>query len=226
LSGGTYTAVAPDVPVAHTYTFGASAALVVDNDSPWDGQYLADLDVAYNSYVTSTLSSATMQATSGRVYIEGEGKPNSGGSELLRLAPTTALNGRVKVEPNGTNMRVAFTVDGGNEQAEVDLGTWPASPYAVEIIYDRGAATANERLRARTWALSGSPGSFVNSSPTISSGTTDQYTLLQLNYSGDTPDSSPLQVNRIIISNDPAEDLSAVSEGGGAAVGLMGGMSL
>src|SRR5574343_118652 len=94
LSSGTYTAATPDIPNGHTYTFANSATVGVDNDSPWSGQTLAEL-TAWNKSVSATLSSSTMQATSGRIYVEWEGELENAGASILYLAPTSANNGKI-----------------------------------------------------------------------------------------------------------------------------------
>lgn len=210
LSGTTYTHAGADVPGSHTWTAQNGATLGTDADSPWNGQYLAELDG--NNRMDSTVSSSTVPTTTGRFYIEAEGGPNANG-DLIRFEPTTANNGRVRVKKTGGgNMLVNITMNGGAEVAEVDLGTYPTGAYAVEVIYDTTNGTAANRLQARTYAVGGSPPSMTTiTGGSISSAATDQYVIL---YVGDNTgwDNSLLKVNRVLFVSDTTEDLSAVTE--------------
>lgn len=215
LSGTTYTANTPDVPDAHTWTAVNGATLGTDADAPWSGQYMAELDG--NNRMDTTVSSATVQATTGRFYIEAEGGPNANG-DLLLVAPTTVNNGRVRVrKTGGGNLLVNCSTNGGANSAEVDLGAYPTGDYAVEVIYDITNGTAANRLQARTYGVGDTPPSFTTiTGGSLPSGTTDQYTSVIV---GDNTgwDNSGLKVNRIAFSNDTTEDLSNLSEGGAAA---------
>jgi len=216
LSGTTYTAVAPDVPVSHTWTAVNGATLGTDPDAPWSGQYLAELDG--NNRMSTTVSSATVATTTGRFYIESEGGPNANG-DLLLVSPTTINNGRVRIrKTGGGNLLVNCATNGGANSAEVDLGTYPTGAYAVEVIYDIANGTAANRLQARTYAVGGSPPAFTTiTGGSLPSGTTDQFTSLNI---GDNTgwDNSGLKVNRIAFSNSITEDLSNLTESSGATV--------
>jgi hypothetical protein len=177
---------------------------------------MAELDG--NNYVSSTVSSSTVAATTGRFYIEGEGAPNANGVMLI-IAPTTANNGQIRIKKTGGgNLLVNITTNGGSNAAEVDLGTYPTSDYAVEVIYDTTNSTAANRLQARTYGVGDTPPSFTTiTGGSIPSGATDQYTSLTV---GETTgwDSSGLKVNRIAFSNDSTEDLSDLDESSGVSV--------
>jgi len=221
-SSPTYTADTPDVPDAHTWGFANSGTVQVEAGSPWNGQSVAYLP-NYNSNVSSTLTSATMQATSGRVLIEVN-TADVTFYKFARFSATNAANGVIWFVKSGGNLLVRAEWNGSGSTAEVSLGTYPTAEYIVEYIYDFNNGTANQRLRARTWSIGGSAGSMNNATSTAgSAATSDQFTSFNAMPDGEIPG---LKFGRIMVSDDTAEDLSAVSEGGGAAVGLMGGMSL
>ena len=220
LSSGTYTAVTPDKPNAHTWSFASGATLAQDNNSPWNGRYLANVGASFEHAVTSTVSSSTVQATSGRFYFECTAWSPSGSVTQFALLATSPENGRIRVRNVSGNIVVGFDWNGFGSFAEVNLGTRPTNPYAVEVIYDSNNGTANQRLRARMWELSGSAGSFTNATSTGGgAATTDQFTSL---YVGDNDGNGTpsLQYGRVAFSNDTTEDLSNLDEssGGGAAV--------
>jgi hypothetical protein len=218
LSGGvTYTTVAPEKPVGHVLTFDSDVTLGSGGGAPWlTGQEIADMDNHFSAAITSTLSAATAQASSGRIYAEFN--PTTAVSQVfLRLEAATFSNGRVRIQINGAgNVLVGSLCTGGD--GLVDLGTESANPYAVEIIYDTNNATRSQRLRARMWDLGGTPPAFSDNSDVASSAaTTDQFTYLQVGDGGDV--STGMKSGRIAISNSITEDLSNLTEGSGGAAG-------
>jgi hypothetical protein len=97
------------------------------------------------------------------------------------------------------------------QSVTVNLGSYTAgTATVVEIIWDTNNATASQRLRARRWTLGGSPPSFSDTATSSTAGTQDQQTSLQL---GNSTTGYEIQFGRIIVSDDIAEDLSAVTEG-------------
>jgi len=210
LSGTTYTAVAPDVPVGHTYTFNNSASLAVEAGSPWNGQYLAQLDTG-TRFLSSTVSSSTVQATSGRILIEVAPLTVSTGlnENYFRLYATTSNNGEVRVRNSTTDTVNVLGYWSGGNQVNVSLGAEPSNPFNVEIIYDTNNATASLRMRARMWEIGSSVPSFTDIGAGSVQNTTDQFTTVEY---GDGGGAAGLKANRLIISNDITEDLSAVTE--------------
>jgi hypothetical protein len=214
---GTYTAATPDKPDAHTYSFNAGATIAVEAAAPWSGQSLAQLESGTRN-VTSTLSAATAQATSGRYFFECTPIGAAGNGTnlgMFEIYATVSSNGIIRVRrQNAGNIEVLGYWSGGY-QTTVSLGAESANPYCVEVIYDTTNGTAASRLKARMWDVGGSPPSFTDSDGTGANAATDQFTTLGIGDGGNgTPN---FKVGRIAISNDITEDLSALDEGAGAA---------
>lgn len=214
---GTYTAATPDKPNAHSYTFNASASIATEAAAPWNGQSLAQLNSGTMN-VTSTLSSATVQVTSGRFFYEATpiGAAGNGFNlHIFKIVAATSANGEFRVRRSSSG---EIHVDGfwnGAQQVDANLGAESSNPYCVEVIYDTNNATAADRLKARTWDKSGSAGSFTTYGAGSAQSASDQFTTLNLGMSGTgTPN---LKIGRIAISNDIAEDLSNLDEGAGAS---------
>lgn len=208
---GTYTAASPDVPNAHSWTM-SNVTKAVESASPWNGQTIVTLN-AWNSNVSTTLSSSTMQATSGRVLVEmDEQDPTF--YRIMRFSATDANNGDLWVVKSGGNLKVMARWNGDTSTAEVSLGTYPTVPFAVEFIYDLNNGTANQRLRARTWNIGSSAGSMNNATSTAgSAATSDQFTSFNMAPDGEM---GGFAIGRIAVSNSTSEDLSNLSEGGGS----------
>lgn len=213
-SSPTYTAAAPDVPVSHTYTF-TNATRATEAGSPWNGQWLVTLN-NYAAKVESTVSSATVATTSGRFLAEFGGTFTAGYDILDVRNVASQLDGMIRVQhTGGGNLQIVLTFNSDGSSNEVNLGTFPSVPFAVEVIYDSTNATANQRLRARTWSIGGSAGSMNNSTAnTGSAAATAEFTLLKLG--GD--ELNALKIGRVMFSDDIAEDLSVVSEGSAVPV--------
>jgi hypothetical protein len=217
LSGGvTYTTVAPEKPVSHVLTFDSDVTLGSAGGAPWlTGQEIADLDNHFTANISSTLSSATIQASSGRMYVEFN--PTTATAQMLfKVEAATPANGRVRIRiDSGGNVTVQSLCAGGD--GLVDLGAESTNPYAVEIIYDTNNATRSQRLRARMWDLGGTPPSFSDNTDSFSSAsTTDQFTYLQVGDGGDV--STGFKSGRIAISDDITQDLSDLTEGSGVSI--------
>lgn len=211
LSGSTYTAVTPDVPNSHTFTFNSSASLTQDNNSPWNGQYLANLASGVRN-ITSTVSSSTVNTTSGRVYVEAAPQ-STNSSTMFQFQSTNVLNGRVRViRTSGGDMSVEGLHANDGAYETVSLGTYPTNPFGLEIIYDFNNSTANQRLRARVWTLGNAAGSFVDAGSTGGgASTSDAFTSLSMGDSNN--GTTGLYIGRIAFSNSTSEDLSSLSEG-------------
>ena len=222
-SAPTYTAATPDIPNGHTWTGnGTNYSRAVDNDAPWSGQTCLFVTNATNDYWQSTVSASEVQASLGRVLVEMEGGQAARVQFLLQNG-AEYWDGRLLIwQTAGGNLEVQLLWQGGNT-ATVDLGTYPSGAYVVEVIYDTNNATASLRLRARTWTLGGSPGSFNNTGSSTSAGSQDQPDGV---FFGDSGSGVDAQLGRVIISDDISEDLSSWSPGGGDAPALMGAMCL
>jgi len=212
-SSPTYTAATPDKPNGQTWTkTGTGFSLAVDNDSPWNGQTCVFVTNLYNDTISTTVTSSEV-ATSGRFLLEMQ--DGTFGRTQFYINATDANNGQIAVfnEGGGGTLRVQMGWNGNSKTAYVDLGTYPTGAFCLEVIYDPQNATESLRLRARTWTLGGSPGSFNNTgSTTGTSVAMDQPTLVQF---GENTDG---QLGRVIISNDISEDLSNVTEDSGSTV--------
>lgn len=215
---GTYTAATPDKPNGHSFTFDNST-IDVEAAAPWNGQKLATL-TSWNSAITSTISSAVVSTTSGRFLVEIDSTAYSGADHLImvRHLANEFLGHFWAQRVGGTNLRVSMSWNSESSIAEVDLGTYPTTAFALEIIYDATNATANQRLRARVWSIGGSPGAFVDATYTFGpSGTMSEFTQLRLGEG----EQGGLRFGRVIASNSITEDLSLVSEASPAATPLV-----
>lgn len=215
LSAGTYTQASPEVPNGHTWTF-TNSTKAVHSESPWNGQTLAEI-TSWNSSITTTVSSSTVQATSGRFLLEFN-ELDSGGYVLFMLRATTEINAHIWALKSAGNLKVQAGWNNDTASAEVDLGTYPTGDFALEIIYDFNNATSSQRLRARTWAIGGSPGSMVNGTALGSAAAGDQFTSFTYAYDGE---SGGLHTGRAIFSNSTSEDLSLVSESSGPSIPVL-----
>lgn len=210
----TYTQDTPEVPDAFTWTFDGS--ITVESASPWNGQSLADFTSAFK-YTEATLTSTEIQATSGRFLIEFEPPTGTGDAIFTTIRSATSqdyiyvrrVSGELIVE-GSRNYSAGF--------GSINLGTFPTGANTVEVIYDFNNGTGADRVKARTWAVGGSAGSFSTCSWSGSGGTTQQWNYITLGFD------LRNRYGRVIVSNSTSEDLSAVSED--AAVALMGAMSL
>jgi hypothetical protein len=212
----TYTQATPEIPNAHTWGLYGSRTVVTA--SPWNGQTLADFTAAWNDRAETTVSSATVQATSGRILVEFDTISESQSAPIFALSAATASNGRIRIERGAANLTVTLRWGSWDGDNTVDLGTAPTGPFVIELIYNTQHATANQRLQARTWAVGGTPGSFSNSTSSGgSAGTTNQFTSLFL---GSGNDWSEYRIGRVIIANSTTDDLSVVSEEAAAATSL------
>ena len=184
LSGTTYTYTTPEKPNAFTGTFNANNTIVASGGSPWQvGQELVDLDNNFNCAITHTVSSSTIQATSGRIMFELA--PTSVATVLVSIEAATPANGRMRVSRNGGGNLVVSTLCAGGD-GNVDLGAMSSNPFVVEFIYDCNNATRSQRLRARQWDLGGTPGAFSdNTDVSSSASTTDQFTAFNFANNGD-----------------------------------------
>jgi len=136
------------------------------------------------------------------------------------MAATSVSNGRLRIEKNGTDLRIRLEWNGYGSDAEVVFGTFPTAPFAVEVIYDTTNATANQRVRARHFTVGGSAGSFTNATGTSGSGSaTDQFTVIEVGGKNNESPYTEMDFGRVIISNSISEDLSVVTEGGGSSIG-------
>jgi hypothetical protein len=209
LASGQYSHASPEVPA--TFTWGAvHGAQVVDNDPPWNGQTLLDIGTVWYGRAEAVVSSATAQATSGRLLLEVDSSTTAN-SPILHLGAANNSHGLLRIEhrSDGT-IYTDFQWGGWAGYNIVNLGAVPTVPFAVEIIYDSNNATANQRLRARMWNIVDTPGSFSDSSQADgNAGTTDQFTTVLL---GSGNDWTRHILGRLIISNSTTEDLSLVSE--------------
>lgn len=206
LSGGTYTANTPDIPDNHTYTF-SNAVLTQDNDAPWNGKYLADLSTSVRS-VTTTVSGTTVANAAGRFCIKCE--PLTENTKQFEAKNDSVLNGLLRVSRVAGNLEVLSLCNNDGQSNTVALGTYPTGPFAVEVIYDFNNATANQRLRARSWLLSGSPGTFTDATSTSGGASTNSaFTSIKL---GSDDTSLGLMYGRVTFSDDITEDLSSYSE--------------
>lgn len=213
-SSPTYTAASPDKPNSQAWTkTGTGFSIAVDNDSPWSGQTCAFVTDANNDYVDATVTSSEVQATSGRVLVEVQVGTWGGLRHQFWMFATNWWDGRLTIRENtGGVLYVRMEWQGG-QTAFVDLGAHPTGAYVVEVIYDTNNATASQRLRARTWTLGGTPGSFTDTGSSSSAGSTNQFVTVRLGDNGSGVDA---QFGRVMVSSDISEDLSAVTEGGGA----------
>jgi len=218
LASGQFSHAAPNIP--NTFTWDtASGSIIQDNDTPWNGQYLFDSSVNWYDGLFATLTSATVQATSGRLLVEVDsfGVDNS---PILGLYASNRSNGSLNIRRESGNVNVGLAWDGWNGANVVALGAMPSVPFAIEVIYNTQHATANQRLQARMWNIGSTPGSFNNSSTSDgSAANTDQFISLYLADPGNNPTNSIF--GRVIISNSTTEDLSAItisSEAGGASL--------
>lgn len=220
---GTYTAATPDVPNGHTYSFNAGATIGVEAAAPWSGQSLADLSAGVRN-VSSTVSAATAQATSGRYFFEcvpmGSGA-NGNNCNAFSLYATVDSNGNIRTRRSSAGDTQVLGYWSGGFQAQVDLGAESANPYCVEVIYDTTNGTDTLRLRARMWDVGGSAPAFTNCGAGAASAATDQFTTLRLGDDGN--GTGALKVGRIAISNDIAEDLSALDESSGGFLAAWAG---
>jgi hypothetical protein len=211
----TYTQATPEIPNAHTWTFDGSIA--AEAASPWNGQYLADFTADWNDHAVTTVSASTFAASAGRLLVEVQ----TGAADYPRILTASAAipsYGLLLVRNVGGNLQISLDWNDYNHLAEVNLGTFPTSPFALEIIYDTLNATRAQRLQARVWAIGGTPpGSFTAAGYTWggSSVATNQFTSLSLGTSDDT---SNVLIGRVIVSNSITEDLSAASESGAASI--------
>lgn len=207
LASSTYTAAAPERPSEHAYTF-QSASLTTEAGAPWDGQTLATLPFWY-ARIYTTVSAATTPTTQGRFLVELNAQEPGGAHIIMLRHAANEWDGHIWFQQSGGNLHVNMGWNGDSSSAQVNLGAYPTVPYAIEVIYDGTNATANQRLRARWWAIGGTPGSFTNA--TSASGgpaALAEFTELRI---GD-EELAGLKFGRIIFSNNLAEDLSLVSE--------------
>jgi len=212
----TYTQATPEIPNAHTWTFVGSIA--PEPDTPWNGQTLADFTAAWNHYATATVSSSTVPASAGRLLIEVDTMVDN--HRILNLSATSPSNGLLRIERTAGNLSVSLLWNNYNNGATVDLGTFPTSPFALEIIYDTLNSTRAERCKARLWTIGGTPPSSFTAATTTDGGqsvATDQFVALTL---GNPDSDSYVRIGRVIVSNSITEDLSAVTETAAAASAL------
>ncbi len=214
LSGGTYTAATPDRPDEHEFNF-TFATLGVEASAPWNGQTLAHLPFWY-AKITSAVSAATIATTAGRFLIEvNEQEPSD---HIFLVKADNEFMGHFWAHRSGGNLMVVLSWNNEASVCEVDLGTYPTAPFALEIIYDSNHATPNQRLRARRWAIGGAPGAFSNATSTTGGAAAmDEFTLLRVGEE----EMAGMRYGRIIASNDVNEDLSLVDESSGSSSILM-----
>ena len=209
----TYTQATPEIPNAQTWTFVGSRA--VESASPWNGQTLADFTAAWNHHAVTTVSASTFAASAGRLLIEVDTMADN--HRILNVTAASVSNGLLRVERAAGNLVVSLAWNNYNNAATVDLGTFPTSPFALEVIYDSLNQTRAERLKARTWTIGGTPPvAFTNATSTDGGSrvATDQFRSLKF---GNPDSDSFIRVGRLIVSNSMTEDLSVASEDGAAA---------
>jgi hypothetical protein len=204
LASSQFTHAAPNIP--SDFVWGtANGSIVQDNNSPWNGQYLFDASANWSHQIGATLSSATIQASSGRLLVEVDQAPISGG--ILQLLASNSSNGLISVTRNAAGeLNVSLDWRGWGSHNEINFGAVPAVPFAVELIYDTQNSTVAQRLRGRIWNIGSAAGSFGTSSGSGSAATTDQFVTLV----GSSQENQCIY-GRIIISNSTTEDLSAVT---------------
>jgi hypothetical protein len=208
----TYTQATPEVPNSHTWTFKGSIAAVAG--SPWNGQYLADFSASWSDGAQTTVSSATAQATYGRLLVEVAAFPTNG--RRIFSLETINSNERLRISRNDSANLFLMFEHGESKYAELDMGAFPTLPAAIEVIYDSNNATAANRLQCRTFAIGGTPGAFSTATGTSgSASTTSQFISVGLAEMGNADTSS--KFGRVIVSNSMTEDLSQVTEAAAVA---------
>lgn len=220
-STGTATLASPSIPVGKVFDTNWASFYTWPNDgSAWANQIVFNLQNAWFSTAITSLSSSTWNHSAGRMLFEfkdATGDGNGGGTELIEAHATTVNNGRFRFYRTYGNSGTTPS-SSGNQYVAIDWNgpsryevNWADSTNdtitTVEFAYDLNHGTANQRLRARKWNTGASPGSMLNADYTDGpAGNADQATELVLGNGNGT---NTLWFRKIIISDDPSEDLSS-----------------
>jgi hypothetical protein len=132
--------------------------------------------------------------------------------QLLILGAPSGGDGRLSlrlIDDGGTPTLDLYSAHGGWAGENNWLGAAPAlsTPTWIEIISDPGNATPNQRLRARSWALGGSPPVFTD--PLSANGSAGDPAAFTSMVIGEPGDWGRYYIGQLIIDDDPTVDLSA-----------------
>jgi hypothetical protein len=216
-----YTQVSPEKPVGFVWTTHNSVT-IGDGADPWPaGQEVCDLDNHAAGQVYATVSPATVPASAGRICVELSPSSGVGTGYIWGMNATNDQNFRLRLQRTSSgDLNLSFRFNATNSTNDIALGAEPANKYKIEMIYDSQNATGSLRLRARPWLIGGSPGSFVDSTPSGAAAATDQPTSIYFSDAQNGPYTG-LEAGRVAVSNDIAEDLSNLTEGAGGVAALV-----
>jgi hypothetical protein len=221
----TYTMATPEVPNAHTVTTNPSGVINQEMAAPWNGQWLCDTGAFWYSVAYAALSSATMQATSGRILAQFD-PPTAQGQIWDMRYVANRLDGMINIGRNaGGNLIGSAVWNNDGSAASLDAGAMPTNPFNLEIIYDFNNATAGLRFRWRVWDVGASPGAFNDATTTSGpAGTSSQFDQVTL---GDGQNNvMNTFVGKVYISDDITEELSALLGGSFSAAWAGGANSM
>jgi len=151
--------------------------------------------------------------TSGRLMFQFEDVPSPTDlRQLFLLQGTNNWSDRIRITRSGSNILVSARWN-VSETATVTVSD-PGGAVQMEVIYDFNNGTAANRLRARSYSVGASAGTFTDTADAGSAAANaQQWILLRL---GDEENPIGASYGKVALCNSTSEDLSNLTESGGA----------
>lgn len=201
---GVYTLGATEYSAGDTTLEGSGSSSAIAIAAPggdWASRNVLDQTGHFSLTSAFAVSSGDIGPSAGRILMLLSLGTLDPGDEVFQLHAATFNNGSVALRVGTSDMVVRYRWTSQDPIAVTLSRPATGDPVWVEIIYDQANGAASQRLRARSWAIGGSPPSFTNTADSSTTGTQDAFTVLTFRFR--------IRVGHFIISDDVAEDLSA-----------------